>query len=63
MVELQVESKENGSVAIPAKILIDTLKNLPEQPVTFSIDESNYNIEINSSQPSFLTNYRIFQNQ
>ena len=48
MVELQVESKENGSVAIPAKILIDTLKNLPEQPVTFSIDESNYNIEINS---------------
>ena len=48
MVELQVESKENGSVAIPAKILIDTLKNLPEQPVTFSIDENNYNIEINS---------------
>ena len=48
MVELQVESKENSSVAIPAKILIDTLKNLPEQPVTFSIDESNYNIEINS---------------
>ena len=48
MVELQVESKENGSVAIPAKILIDTLKNLPEHPVTFSIDENNYNIEINS---------------
>ena len=48
MVELQVESKENGSVAIPAKILIDTLKNLPEQPVTFSIDENNYTIEINS---------------
>ena len=48
MVELQVESKENGRVAIPAKILIDTLKNLPEQPVTFSIDENNYNIEINS---------------
>ena len=35
MVELQVESKEDGSVAIPAKILIETLKNLPEQPVTF----------------------------
>ena len=29
MVELQVESKEDGSVAIPAKILIETLKNLP----------------------------------
>ena len=48
LVELQVESKEDGSVAIPAKILIETLKNLPEQPVTFSIDEQNYNIEINS---------------
>ena len=48
MVELQVESKEDGSVTIPAKILIETLKNLPEQPVTFSIDDQNYNIEINS---------------
>ena len=48
MVELQVESKQDGSVAIPAKILIETLKNLPEQPVTFSIDDQNYNIEINS---------------
>ena len=48
MVELQVESKEDGSIAIPAKILIETLKNLPEQPVTFSIDDQNYNIEINS---------------
>ena len=26
----------------------ETLKNLPEQPVTFSIDDQNYNIEINS---------------
>jgi DNA polymerase-3 subunit beta len=44
--ELQVESKERGSIAVPARILLDTLKNLPEQPVTFSIDESTYSIEI-----------------
>jgi len=44
--ELQVESKETGSIAVPARILLDTLKNLPEQPVTFSIDESTYSIEI-----------------
>ena len=31
---------------MPARILLDTLKNLPEQPVTFSIDESTYSIEI-----------------
>ena len=48
MVEVQVESKEDGSIAIPSKTLIDTLKNLPEQPVTFSIDKESYNIEINS---------------
>jgi DNA polymerase III subunit beta len=44
--ELQVESKERGNIAVPAKILLETLKNLPEQPVTFSIDESTYSIEI-----------------
>lgn len=46
--ELGVESKENGSIAIPAKILLDTLKNLPEQPVTFAIDDKTYSVEISS---------------
>jgi DNA polymerase-3 subunit beta len=46
--ELEVESKESGSIAVPAKILMDTLKNLPEQPVTFSIDPETYSIEISS---------------
>jgi len=46
--ELQVEAKEDGSIAIPAKILLETLRNLPEQPVTFSIDHNTYSIEINS---------------
>lgn len=46
--ELQVESSETGNIAVPAKILLDTLKNLPEQPVTFSIDEESYSIEISS---------------
>lgn len=46
--ELQVESKEKGNIAVPARILLDTLKNLPDQPVTFSIDESTYSIEISS---------------
>ncbi|MBS1491800.1 MAG: DNA polymerase III subunit beta [Bacteroidetes bacterium] len=46
--ELNVESKEKGNIAVPAKILLETLKNLPDQPVTFSIDESSYGIEISS---------------
>jgi len=46
--EIVVESKEKGNIAVPAKILLDTLKNLPEQPVTFTIDEETYSIEISS---------------
>jgi len=46
--EINVESKETGNIAVPAKILLETLKNLPEQPVTFSIDEETYSIEISS---------------
>ncbi len=46
--EITIESKEKGSIAVPARILLDTLKNLPDQPVTFSVDESTYSIEISS---------------
>ncbi|HAC25451.1 MAG TPA: DNA polymerase III subunit beta [Cytophagales bacterium] len=46
--EINVESKEKGSIAVPARILLDTLRNLPDQPVTFSIDETTYAIEISS---------------
>ena len=46
--ELNVESKERGNIAVPARILLDTLKNLPDQPVTFSMDESTYSIELSS---------------
>lgn len=46
--ELPVEAKEIGSIAVPAKILIETLRNLPEQPVTFTIDENTYSIELSS---------------
>ena len=46
--EISVKTKEEGSIAVPARILMDTLRNLPEQPVTFSIDKETYSIEINS---------------
>lgn len=46
--EMEINSKDNGSIAVPAKILIDTLKGLPEQPITFTIDENTYGIELNS---------------
>jgi DNA polymerase-3 subunit beta len=46
---MEVMSDADGSVAIPAKILLDTLKALPQQPITFSIDENNFAIEITSA--------------
>jgi DNA polymerase-3 subunit beta len=45
---LNIETTDNGSIAVPAKKLLDTLKSLPEQPVTFNIDEENLTIELTS---------------
>lgn len=45
---LAIESKDAGNIAIPAKLLLDTLKTFPEQPLTFSIDPKKYSIEISS---------------
>lgn len=46
---LQVSAEEGGEIAITAKILLDTLKALPEQPVTFEVDESAKAITIAST--------------
>ncbi len=37
-------SEEDGSVAIPAKILLDTLKTFSDVPVSFTVDLSSYNV-------------------
>ncbi len=46
---VEVQSSGNTSIAIPAKILMDTLKALPQQPITFSINEDNFAIKITSA--------------
>ncbi|MFZ7113798.1 MAG: DNA polymerase III subunit beta [Bacteroidota bacterium] len=40
------EGKQGGKIAVPAKILLDTLKTFPEQPLTFLVDEKTLGIEI-----------------
>ncbi|MFK7948251.1 MAG: DNA polymerase III subunit beta [Saprospiraceae bacterium] len=47
--EMEIQASGSGEVAIPAKILLDTLKALPEQPITFSVDEDNFAISIKSA--------------
>lgn len=51
-VQLDIEARENGKVCIPAKILIDSLKNLPDQPLSFNI-EDNAAIEITSDSGKY----------
>ncbi len=40
------DTKDGGKIAIPAKILVDTLKTFSEQPLTFLIDDKTHGIEI-----------------
>ena len=52
--KLAVEARgEAIKVAIPARILLDILKALPEQPVTFIIDEDTYGVEISSENGKY----------
>src|SRR5450432_445790 len=49
---MDIEAKENGKVYIPGKILLESLKNIPEQPLTFSIDK-NFGVEITSDNGKY----------
>lgn len=50
---LPIEAKEDGRVAMPSKILIDTLKTLPDQPVAFSVDTQTLAIEISAGDGKY----------
>lgn len=50
---LPIEAKEEGRVAMPSKILIDTLKTLPDQPVAFSVDTTTLAIEISAGDGKY----------
>lgn len=51
-VQLDVEANGSGRVCIPAKILVDSLKNIADQPLTFNIDK-NFGIEITSDNGKY----------
>lgn len=50
---LSVESKEDGRIAIPSKIIIDILKTLPEQPIVFTINQENKSVELTSDKGKY----------
>ena len=43
---LEVESSNTGAIAVPARLLLDTLRGLPDQPITFNVDSDTFGTEI-----------------
>ena len=53
---IDVESDNEGSIAVPARLLLDTLKTFPEQPLTFVVEDNN-TIEISSNHGKYALAY------
>ena len=53
---LQVDSESEGVIAVPARLLLDTLKTFPEQPLTFVIEDNN-TVEISSNHGKYALAY------
>lgn len=51
-VTIDVECETDARVCIPARLLMDSLKNIPDQPLTFSVDE-NFGLEITSDSGKY----------
>ena len=49
---LTVESTDSGNIAVPARLLLDTLKTFPEQPLTFSAENNAVEISANNGKYS-----------
>ena len=54
--KITVESESNSMVALPARLLLDTLKTFPEQPLTFIKTEKN-TVEISANNGKYAVAY------
>ncbi len=50
---LPVEATESVALAVPSRRLLDVLKQLPDQPVTFDLDDVTYAIELKTANGRF----------
>ncbi len=53
---LKVDSDSEGTIAVPARLLLDILKTFPEQPLTFVV-EDNHTVEISSNSGKYALAY------
>ena len=54
--QLVVESESNSALALPARLLLDTLKTFPEQPLTFVKTDKN-TVEISANNGKYAVAY------
>ena len=62
---IKVESQDSGMIALPARLILDTLKTFPEQPLTFVKTENN-TVEISANNGKYSVAFqmeKISQNQ
>jgi len=53
---LEIESENVGSICLPSRLLLDTLKTFPDQPLTFNLLENN-TVEINANNGKYALAY------
>ncbi|MCB0460157.1 MAG: DNA polymerase III subunit beta [Flavobacteriaceae bacterium] len=53
---IDVDADEVGTVAVNARLLLDTLKTFPEQPLTFVVEDNN-TVEISSDSGKYAVAY------
>ncbi len=51
-IELE-KAEEDGTIAVPARLLLDTLKTFPDQPLSFHIENDQFGIEISSDNGKY----------
>lgn len=54
--KIEVDSGDSGVIAVPAKLLLETLKTFPEQPLTFVVADNN-TVEISSNHGKYALAY------
>jgi len=55
--QTKIESESNASIAVNAKLLAETLRTFPEQPLTFKTNTENNTLEIISDQGNYNISY------
>lgn len=51
--KVPVRSESRGIIAVPAKMILDTLKTMPEMPVSFQVNINDYSIEMSAGEGKY----------